>query len=609
MTMACAMILFPTALMESQVSDLKSRGIPAEFLSSTQETTTKEKIYKDINSRKPNLRLLYVTPELIATDMFLAKLKNLCFRGLLNLIAIDEAHCISSWGHDFRPGYRKLSILRRCFPTIPILALTATAARKVQEDVIQSLNLHQPVILRTSFNRPNIYYEVRYKDLLEDTYMDVLKLLKEARHECAIIYCLARNTCDEIGARLMCDGISSCVYHAGLSDKARSQALEDWTLGKVAVVVATIAFGMGIDKRDVRIVCHFNIPKSVESFYQESGRAGRDQKPSRSILYYGLQDQKSMAYILRNSRSSQKLESSKSIPSRKAIDDFESMIQYCEGSGCRRQKILAHFGEKVSTSLCAMNCDACRYPSRLAKDLDNLSQLCATRLNSCNPSILIDSSQIISKGCGEMESEFWNHDTESNFSGEDISESDDETSSISIKTMMDARVKNAKWDKKLDFLEHAEQEYNAKHRLNAEKKGGAKNMVQESFRDASRQRLENAVQQAFQRTGDKRSLDKDFVARSLESQCYRDYGKSGKSFYISGIANTVRWLSKSNLEDILKRIGHHRLHDSKIVSFLNPEDITPSTSTNDIERKTEKFDENRRLIGQKRAFPGDDTLC
>ncbi|WJZ97671.1 hypothetical protein VitviT2T_016258 [Vitis vinifera] len=234
------------ALMENQVMALKEKGIAAEFLSSTQTTKVRDKIHEDLQSGKPSLRLLYVTPELIATPGFMSRLTKIHARGLLNLIAIDEAHCISSWGHDFRPSYRKLSSLRNHLPDVPILALTATAVPKVQKDVIESLCLQNPLVLKSSFNRPNIYYEVRYKDLLDDVYADLSKLLKSCGNVCGIVYCLERTTCDELSAHLSKNGISSAAYHAGLNNKLRSSVLDDWISSKIQVVVATVAFGYDI---------------------------------------------------------------------------------------------------------------------------------------------------------------------------------------------------------------------------------------------------------------------------------------------------------------------------------------------------------------------------
>ncbi|KAL9268507.1 ATP-dependent DNA helicase Q-like 3-like protein [Drosera capensis] len=234
------------ALMENQVTALKERGIAAEFLSSTQTSQTKNKIYEDFESGRPSLKLLYVTPELIATQGFGLKLTKLHGRGLLHLIAIDEAHCISTWGHDFRTSYRKLSSLRNRFPDIPILALTATAVPKVQKDVIESLCLRNPLVLKSSFNRHNIYYEVRYKDLLDDPCADLCSSMKSYGDVCAIVYCLERTTCDALATLLSDNGINSAAYHAGLNNTLRTSVLDDWISSKIQVVVATVAFGYDV---------------------------------------------------------------------------------------------------------------------------------------------------------------------------------------------------------------------------------------------------------------------------------------------------------------------------------------------------------------------------
>ncbi|KAJ8648341.1 hypothetical protein MRB53_001364 [Persea americana] len=242
------------ALMENQVATLKEKGITAEYLSSTQIPHVKEKIYGELDSGKPSLRLLYVTPELVATAGFMSKITKLYTRGLLNLIAVDEAHCVSTWGHDFRPSYRKLSSLRNHLPDVPILALTATAVPKVQKDVIESLCLQNPLVLKTSFNRPNIFYEVRYKDLLDDAYSDLSNLLKSSGGVCSIIYCLERTKCDDLSAHLSKAGISCAAYHAGLNNKVRSAVLNDWISSKIQVVVATVAFGFLTPTEPIRIL-------------------------------------------------------------------------------------------------------------------------------------------------------------------------------------------------------------------------------------------------------------------------------------------------------------------------------------------------------------------
>ncbi|KAJ4714104.1 ATP-dependent DNA helicase [Melia azedarach] len=583
------------ALMENQVLALKEKGIAAEFLSSTQTLQVKNKIHEDLDSGKPALRLLYVTPELIATSGFMSKLKKIHSRGLLNLIAVDEAHCISSWGHDFRPSYRKLSSLRNFLPDIPILALTATAAPKVQKDVVDSLCLQNPLLLKSSFNRPNIHYEVRYKDLLDDAYADLSSILKATANICAIVYCLERTTCDELSAYLSKNAISCAAYHAGLKDKIRSSVLDNWIASKIQVVVATVAFGfilfqhlmftrdyddflafiilllravLGIDRKDVRMVCHFNIPKSMEAFYQESGRAGRDQLPSRSLLYYGMEDRKRMEFIL--SKTESKKSQSFSSPegsSKKSISDFKLMVEYCEGSGCRRKKILESFGEPVPASLCKKTCDACKHPHLVTKYLDELT--CAVRQKNHFSGLFISSQDMIDEG---LVSEFWNRDDEASGSEEDISDSDDGVEAVKS-IAMSKMSKNSGLNEKIEFLQRAEERYYQNEISDKQNK----NAISESLREASKKRLSNALIQAQQRLGNL-SMEFEKSAAFLENECYKKYGKSGKSFYYSQVASTVRWLSTTNSNELRNRLSSNTSSPSDNVICKEEPPAAPSPS-------------------------------
>ncbi|XP_077236388.1 DEAD/DEAH box RNA helicase family protein [Tasmannia lanceolata] len=552
--MGVVLVISPLiALMENQVTALKEKGICAEYLSSTQTPSIREKIYENLDAGKPSLRLLYVTPELVATPGFMSKLTKLYTRGLLNLIAIDEAHCISTWGHDFRPSYRKLSSLRNRLPDVPILALTATAVPKVQKDVIDSLCLQHPLVLRASFNRPNIFYEVRYKDLLNDVYIDLSNLLKSSGDVCSIIYCLERTACDELSAYLSKDGISCAAYHAGLNNKLRSSVLDDWISSKIKVVVATVAFGYGIDRKDVRIVCHFNIPKSMEAFYQESGRAGRDQLPSRSLLYYGLPDRRRMEFILSTARNKKSQSpSSQDCLIKKSMADFNQMVDYCEGSGCRRKKILESFGEQVPASFCGKSCDACKHPNLVANYLEELTCIPSNwGKNGPSPIFMKSSSNMATE---DQETEFWNRDDRESFSDDDISDSDDGVEVAKSLARSNLSSKSGLMEK-IECLERAEEVYFQK---DAPKKQTSnltdKKAISEMLRDASRQRLLNSLKQAKQRLG---NLMFEFEASAtiLETECYKKYGKVGKTFYNSQVASTVRWLSSSSLSEINDRLG------------------------------------------------------
>ncbi|XP_024036409.1 ATP-dependent DNA helicase Q-like 3 isoform X2 [Citrus clementina] len=577
------------ALMENQVIGLKEKGIAAEFLSSTQTMQVKTKIYEDLDSGKPSLRLLYVTPELTATPGFMSKLKKIHSRGLLNLVAIDEAHCISSWGHDFRPSYRKLSSLRNYLPDVPILALTATAAPKVQKDVMVSLCLQNPLVLKSSFNRPNLFYEVRYKDLLDDAYADLCSVLKANGDTCAIVYCLERTTCDELSAYLSAGGISCAAYHAGLNDKARSSVLDDWISSRKQVVVATVAFGMGIDRKDVRLVCHFNIPKSMEAFYQESGRAGRDQLPSKSLLYYGMDDRRRMEFILSKNQS----KNSQSFSTR---ERWLITVKVLDVAGKRFSRVLGnrywdvwpvlpigwflslvllyysfHLLKQIPVSLCKNSCDACKHPNLLAK---YLGELTSAVLQKNHFSQIFISSQDMTDG-GQY-SEFWNRDDEASGSEEDISDCDDGIEVV--KKVANSKLSTkAGLNERINFLQHAEESYYRNKISDKQVNKPSKNAVSDVLRQGSKEKLLNALRQARQRL---RNLTIEFEASAifLENECYNKYGKSGKSFYYSQVASTIRWLSTANSIELTNRLGIDT--DSPSVNFISKEEppAAPSPS-------------------------------
>ncbi|KAM2723447.1 hypothetical protein EV1_026407 [Malus domestica] len=561
-------------LVENQVMALKEKGISAEYLSSTQTTQTKTKIHEDLDSGKPSLRLLYVTPELIATSGFMTKLTKIHMRGLLNLIAIDEAHCISSWGHDFRPSYRKLSSLRSHLPGVPILALTATAVPKVQMDVIESLCLHNPLTLRSSFNRPNIHYEVRYKDLLDDVYADMSGVLKSSGDVCAIVYCLERTMCDELSAHLSQSGISCAAYHAGLNDKLRSSVLDNWISSKIQVVVAT-----GIDRRDVRIVCHFNIPKSMESFYQESGRAGRDQQLSRSLLYYGIDDCKKMKFILSNANNKKsKASNSREELSKKTLTDFQQMVEYCEGSGCRRKKILETFGEQVPASLCKKTCDACKHPNLVSKYLEELTTTCVARQKFGSSRIFMSSSSDVINE--DQTSEFWNRDDDE-CSEEDISDSDDGLAAKNLsRSKLPAKLG---FNEKIECLQRLEERYYKDKSSDTQMNKPDKNAISDTLRKASKQRLQTALKQGQQRLGNL-AIEVEKSASFLENECYNKYKKTGKSFYYSQVASTVRWLSTADSTALTNRLG--TINCSPADNAL-PETEPPATTSPLVDGPTE----------------------
>jgi ATP-dependent DNA helicase RecQ len=303
------------------------------------------------------IKLLYVAPERLLSEEFLnGVLPHIYERIGISTFAVDEAHCVSEWGHDFRPEYRQLSHLRFRYPTIPFLALTATATERVRADIIKQLDLRDPNVHVSSFNRTNLYYEVRPKT--KTAYQDVVKQIKQM-DGAGIIYCLSRKRVEEVAARLKHDGIAALPYHAGLDAETRKENQTRFIRDDVRVMVATIAFGMGINKPDVRFVIHYDIPKNIEGYYQESGRAGRDSEMSHCTLYYSLADIKTIEYII-----AQKVDPTSGEPlveeQRIATQQLRRVVNYAEATECRRTIQLSYFGEDFPGN-CG-NCDNCRYP-------------------------------------------------------------------------------------------------------------------------------------------------------------------------------------------------------------------------------------------------------
>jgi len=333
------------ALMKDQVDALQSAGVAATYLNSSLAAGESRPRLRGLHLGE--YRLLYVAPERLMLSGFLEDLK----RWHVNLFAIDEAHCISEWGHDFRPEYRQLLALREIFPQVPMMGLTATATERVRADIVKQLHLKDPAVYVASFNRPNLTYRVAAK---AGAYPQVLSYIRARRGESGIIYVQARKTADSMAAKLCADGIKALPYHAGLAAAERSRNQEAFLRDEVRVVCATIAFGMGINKPNVRFVIHYDLPKNIEGYYQETGRAGRDGLPGECLLLFSSGDRiKQMRFI-----------DEKPDPREREIAraQLEQMIHYAEIATCRREFLLGYFGEKFTTpdaGAAAPNCAGC----------------------------------------------------------------------------------------------------------------------------------------------------------------------------------------------------------------------------------------------------------
>jgi ATP-dependent DNA helicase RecQ len=357
----CAIIVSPLiALMKNQVDLVRSynsRDDVAHFLNSTLNKGQQKIVKDDLTTGKT--KMLFVAPETLTKEENIEFFKSL----RLSFFAVDEAHCISEWGHDFRPEYRRLrEMMDMINEEIPVIALTATATPKVQSDIVKNLGLRNPNIFISSFNRPNLYYELQPKIKKDQTDKSIVRFIQLHKNKSGIIYTLNRKTTEELADMLMANGIKAVAYHAGLDAKLRSFRQDQFLNEDVDVIVATIAFGMGIDKPDVRFVIHYNIPKSIENYYQETGRAGRDGMEGKCILYYSHKDVAKLEHFMRDKPLSEREVGAQLI---------NETVSYAESSVCRRKILLHYFGENYDDKKSCGHCDNCLNPKEKVEAKDN----------------------------------------------------------------------------------------------------------------------------------------------------------------------------------------------------------------------------------------------
>ncbi|MEE3999656.1 DNA helicase RecQ [Tenacibaculum sp. FZY0031] len=326
------------ALMKDQVDSLRANGIPATFFNSSQSTAQQQEVFEAIASKR--IKLLYVAPE------SLSLLQNILSQSYINCIAVDEAHCISAWGHDFRPSYKQLAFLKKSLPEVPIVALTATADKATQQDILEQLAVPNATQFISSFNRENIGLEVRPAN---DRVQQIIKFIQRRPNEAGIIYCLSRKATEQLASKLQQNNVDAKAYHAGLSFGDRAKTQEAFIKDDCEVICATIAFGMGIDKSNVRWVIHYNMPKNIEGYYQEIGRSGRDGLPAKALLFHSYADVIQLRQFIENTGNKEVQEAK-----------LERMKQFAEATVCRRKILLSYFGELIEDN-CG-NCDVCKNP-------------------------------------------------------------------------------------------------------------------------------------------------------------------------------------------------------------------------------------------------------
>lgn len=363
MSEGTAIIVSPLiALMKNQVDAIRNHGTDdgiAHFMNSSLTKAEILKVKKDITSGKT--KLLYVAPESLTKEENVAFLREI----KISFFAIDEAHCISEWGHDFRPEYRRLRPIIEAIGSVPIIALTATATPKVQQDILKNLSMTEATIFKSSFNRANLYYEVRPK---VNVIKEVIKFIKKNEGKSGIVYCLSRKKVEELASTLKVNGIKALPYHAGLDAGTRAQTQDDFLMENIDVIVATIAFGMGIDKPDVRFVVHHDIPKSLEGYYQETGRAGRDGGEGQCLTFYSYDDIQKLEKFMKGKPVAEQ-EIGKQL--------LLETVAYAESSACRRKVILHYFGENYTQENCGQ-CDNCKNPKPKVDATDDIGLVLET---------------------------------------------------------------------------------------------------------------------------------------------------------------------------------------------------------------------------------------
>ena len=332
------------ALMKDQVDSLQANGIKAEFINSTLPYDEIERI--QMRAQEGKVKILYLAPERLSLGHFKEFLKSI----EVSFVAIDEAHCISEWGHDFRPDYRNLKSLRKIFPGVPIMALTATATKRVRKDIVDQLGLKNGQSFMASFNRPNLNYIVKSKDR---AFENLTLLLEKYKGESVIIYCFSRKNTEDLAEDLRYEGFKASAYHAGLEQNERREVQNKFIKDEIDIIVATIAFGMGIDKPDIRLIVHHNLPKTLEGYYQETGRAGRDSLPSECVLFYSYGDKAKQGYFISQIQDKKEQQN--------AYEKLGQVIDFCELVTCRRKYLMEYFGEKWEKDNCS-GCDSCLNP-------------------------------------------------------------------------------------------------------------------------------------------------------------------------------------------------------------------------------------------------------
>lgn len=552
------------ALIKDQMDHLTKLKICAESLNSKMTQKDRQRVVADLKSMKPATKFLYITPEQAATESFGDLMSLLVKYQKIAYVAVDEAHCVSQWGHDFRRDYLKLGDLRQKYPSIPWIALTATASREVVKDIIKYLNLKEPIQFRAPCFRKNLFYDVVFKNSIQDDYIHLRNFInkclkveektgesketKSNQMPCGIVYCRTRESVERVAVGLNKQGVAAKAYHAGLKPNDRKEVQEEWMDGKYQVICATVSFGMGVDKATVRFVVHWDVPQSVAGYYQESGRAGRDGKQSYCRIYFCRSEVKSINFLL--TKDSKDKERAKQV-----MKDFEKIVRYCETLECRHLLFSNYFNDKDKPD-CKRRCDVCKDPKKAKHALETYHRLSMNHYSGAVEDT--DTSDLYGGGRkGAHDAEFARHADEDD--GGNTSYGDQRASEARariaaqelIKRQFEIRKRN------LDATKHLENSLTRSSgnrvrsaQFTASKISGLDVKRRENFLDKFVQKLkENVAQATTPPASELRLSDYEDIAVNIEYAIFTKH--RAISLYNRSAAFEIREIDKCTKEKVL----------------------------------------------------------
>ncbi|XP_005178786.2 ATP-dependent DNA helicase Q5 [Musca domestica] len=603
------------ALIKDQIDHLGKLKIQADSLNSKMGVKERERVVSDLKSVKPNIRFLYITPEQAATQGFQDILAHMVKYDKVAYFAVDEAHCVSQWGHDFRPDYLKLGQLRSKYPSIIWLALTATASKQVREDIFKQLRLNEPIakFITPSF-RKNLFYDVVFKNSIEDDFQHLagfashclgdeeeFKKTAPAKRGCGIIYCRTRENVERVAMGVTRQGINAIAYHAGLKGSERVEAQEKWMSGESPIIVATNSFGMGVDKPSVRFVIHWDVPQNVAAYYQESGRAGRDGKKSYCRLYYGREDARSIRFLLQNdiNRSRSSTCSGKQEMAERAMKNFDDIVSFCEMMQCRHKLFSDYFGDP--TPECEDRCDVCKNPKKMEKALLTFQRLCMDSVFKTGIS-LEDSSDLYEGGRAAIKRAADDYEDDDSEGSGGVSHA--KLAKKAKKETEDFIRKQFQLRKCLDAARELEQEAGTEitrvHQAQATttKVAGLKISMRENYLTALVEALKNNVKESEEDKPKSYLVQKDFeaIAADIEYECFSK----------QKVANMYRHAVAKELSTIKQLTSKKRLMPVLMDYVPKPEkkkSVWNGGSVEYFERKLKELEEQKPKSNDKKEIP------